>query len=89
MIQQNFENIIKKRENEGNNNLVTFDESKKALSDVIYHQFTSKGYKVSDPKLKIVLNVGLVPDLKKEMKEPLYDYMKILSLFKEKYKPIV
>jgi hypothetical protein len=27
--------------------------------------------------------------LKKEMKEPLYDYMKILSLFKEKYKPIV
>ncbi len=44
---------------------------------------------MSDPKLKLVLSVGLVPDLKKEMIEPLYDYMKILNLFKDKYKPIV
>jgi hypothetical protein len=59
------------------------------LSDVVYHSFTRKGYNVSDPKLKLVLSVGLVPDLKKEMIEPLYDYMKILNLFKDKYKPIV
>ena len=39
--------------------------------------------------MKLVLSVGLVPDLKKDMIEPLYDYMKILNLFKDKYKPIV
>jgi len=48
MIQQNFENIIKKREKDGNEKYVIFEECKKALSDVIYHQFTTKGYNITD-----------------------------------------
>jgi len=31
----------------------------------------------------------MLPDPKKERKEPLYDFMKVLDLFKKRYKPYV
>jgi len=41
---------------------------------------------LSDEKLKFVLSIGLIPDHTKSMTEQLYDFVKILEVFKERYK---
>ena len=68
---------------------VTFSQAKKALDSIMYEEFTKKGQSVSDAKLKVVLAPGQIPDPKKEVPEPRYDYAKILELFKKRYKPVV
>ena len=47
------------------------------MDNVLYNEFTKKGIKISDTKLKILMQAGLVPDLNLLRKEALYDFKKI------------
>ena len=70
---------------------VTFPQAKKALADLLYQEFTKvkNGPKLSDEKIKLVMQPGLLPDPTKERTEALYDFMKVLDLFKKRHKSYV
>jgi hypothetical protein len=46
----------------------------------------NKNLILSDEKLRMVLSAGQVSDHTRTMTEPLYDFVKLLDLFKERYK---
>lgn len=80
---------LKKNDN-GSDGLVTFSEFRESLKDCLYAEFKSKKLPIpSDTKLRHVLKVGQVQDFKNVWPEPMFDFMKIITLFKERYKPIV
>lgn len=71
---------------------MTLKQALKALDDVLYAEYGDKGKRwtgIGDEKVKQVLSVGLVPDPGRQLITPLYDFMKILDLFKARYKPVV
>ena len=62
------------------------------MDDVFYSEFGNPKQKwqgLDKNKLRQLLQVGIVADPGKKFKEPLYDFRKILDLFKERYKPTV
>lgn len=85
-IIESFKRLSTHTSHDGTPKYVTFSQAKAALSDVIYSKFP-KG--VPDAKLKQVLSVGKIPDHNASGAEPLYAFMKIMDLFKERYKPVV
>ena len=87
LLIENFKRLSTHTSHDGIPKYVTFAQAKEALSDVLYTKFGKKG--VSDAKLKQVLSVGSIPDHTRSLQEPLYAYMKIMDLFKERYKPVV
>ena len=77
---------------DGKPRYVTFPQAKKACYEILCNELgTMKSMKdkrllLSDEKLHFVFSPGQVPDPAKSMEEPLYDFIKILDLFKERYK---
>jgi len=74
---------------DGKAQVVNFKQAKEALDELIYAEFTSKNMPISDGKLKMVLNCCAVPDPNKSLKEPLFDFSKMMDLFKKRYQPKV
>ena len=87
----NFNKLSTHAPAEGQPKLATFSQAKKALDHVLYQELVGKGHgeAISDAKLKLMLSVGQVSDPKGDFREPMYDFMKVLALFKERYKPVV
>jgi hypothetical protein len=48
-------------------------------------EFTKKKQPISDSKLKMVLSCCALPDTNKLLPEPLYEFMKMMDLFKKRY----
>lgn len=86
----NFNKLSTHAPTEGQPKLATFSQAKKSLDHVLHEAFgVGHTHPISYAKLKLMLSVGQVSDPKGDFPEPMYDFMKVLSLFKERYKPVV